>query len=285
MVLDSSVEKCLPTPVIDIIRNYNTVNEIRMRKNCPLALTVGNKNLICNYVTTRSDIEYSLSRFCKNSVYSYFDFINQGYIPFDNGYRIGVCGNAVLEKNNVINISEVKSLNIRIPCEEINIPTAFLKNLPYEKSLLVFSGPNIGKTTFLKNAAALLASPPFNKRVTVIDCKNEIHSNSIHHACPIDFFTNYPKYTAIDLAIRNMSPQILICDEIGLNDEIAPLIECRNSGVALICSAHASTTEELFRRENIKKLHKANVFGGYIGITQIDNTRHYSYINREDIKC
>ncbi len=285
MILDYAFEKCLPIAVVDIIRAYKNINEIRMRENCKLSLTVGNKNIICNYVTSKRDIEYSFTQFCKCSVYSYLDNIIQGFITFDGGYRIGVCGKAVLDKKEIINVSEIKSLNIRIPSEEITIPSDFLGNLPYEKSLLIYSAPSAGKTTLLKKIASFLGSQPYNKRVVVIDCKNEIYSAPLHQGRSIDFYTNYPKSTAIDLAVRNMSPQYIICDEIGLYEETDSLIECKNSGVSLICSAHANSTDELLKKENIKKLHKAGVFGGYIGIKPVNNTRQYTYCRQEDIKC
>ena len=285
MILDAAFEKCLPIAVVDIIRAYKNINEIRMRENCKLSLTVGNKNIICNYVTSKKDIEYSVTQFCKCSVYSYSDNITQGFIPFEGGYRIGVCGKAILDKKEIINISEIKSLNVRIPSEEITISSNFLQNLPYEKSLLIYSCPSAGKTTLLKKIASFLGSSPYNKRVVVIDCKNEIYSASLHKGCSIDFYSNYPKSIAIDLAVRNMSPQYIICDEIGLNEEVESLIECKNSGVSLICSAHANSTDELLKKDNIKKLHKAGVFGGYVGIKQVNNIRQYTYCRREDIRC
>lgn len=285
MILDETLKNCLPPTVNDIIKKYNDINEIRMRENSPLSLTAGNRNIICNYVTTKNDIAFSINQFCKNSVYSYSDYIKQGFIPFDGGYRIGVCGKAVIDKNEIINIAEIKSINIRIPTKEINIPSNLLENLPYEKSLLIFSAPSLGKTTLLKKIASHLGSPPHNKRVVVVDCKNEIYSKTLHQGRTIDFFTNYPKKIAIDLAVRNMSPQFIICDEIGLNEETESLIDCRNSGVNLICSVHASSAKELLKKENIKKLHKAGVFGGYIGIKNTDGKRQYSYIGREEIEC
>ena len=283
MVLNDAVEKCLPIGVLENIRKYDNLNEIRMRTNCKLALTSGNKNIICNYVTTKTDIEFALTRFCKSSVYTYSESIKQGYIPFDGGYRIGVCGKAVLENKEIISISDVSSLNIRIPAKKIEIPCSFLKNLPYEKSILIYSPPNTGKTSLLKMISVFLSSSPQNQRVVVIDCKNEIYSESLHKGILVDFFTNYPKSLAIDLAVRNMSPQFIICDEIGLNEEVESLIECKNSGVGLICSAHANSLEELFAKHNILKLLNAGVFGGYIGIKQINNERQYSFTYQEDI--
>lgn len=285
MVLDEAIRKCLPVPIVEKVNKHKNVNEIRMRENSKLSLTVANSNIICDYVTSKKDITFAVNQFCKNSIYSYSEYIKQGFIPFDGGYRIGVCGKAVMDKNEIINIAEIKSINIRIPTKEINIPSVFLENLPYEKNLLIFSAPSLGKTMLLKKIASHLGSPPLNKRVVVVDCKNEIYSEILHQGRTIDFFTNYPKKIAIDLAVRNMSPQFIICDEIGLNEETDSLIDCINSGVNLICSVHASSTAELLKKDNIKKLHKTGVFGGYIGINYIDGIRRYSYIRREEIKC
>jgi len=282
MKIKKQVYDCLPDTIQKKIDEYTYADEIRIRKNKPLCITHGIKNYVSDYIVTEEDIQFCLSKFCKNSFHTYFENIKNGYIPFDYGYRIGICGNAVVDKNAITNISDISSLNIRIPCANSDIQHNFLKELPLEKGILIFSPPNYGKTTLLKEIIRILSLPPYNKKISVIDTKKELYSEAIHQKCPVDFFFGYPKKDAIDIAVRNMSPEIIVCDEIGLEDDTASLAECKNSGITLICSAHAKNTSELLSRKNINFLHKLNVFEGYIGISFKNGERIYSFQKREE---
>ncbi len=274
---------CLPDVIREKTALYPRANEIRMRKNRPLCFTIDNKNLVTDCIVKETDIEYCVINLCKNSLHTYFEQIKQGYIPFDDGYRIGVCGDAVVEKSEIINISKINSLNIRIPTNDFVVPYDVLKNINADRGILIYSPANYGKTTLLKALTAYLSLPPNNKRISVIDCKKEIYSEKVHQKCSADFYSGYPKYQAIDMAIRTMSPEIIVCDEIGLEDDIASLIEAKNCGINLICTAHAKNTTELFERKNIARLHTNNVFYGYIGIFLESGKRIYKYQKREDL--
>lgn len=283
MILDKKTEQCLPAEIIKRLRNYPVVNEIRIRENRPVCFIVGTKNYISDYVSTKQDLDFCVSNFCKNSVHAFTEYIKKGFIPFDNGYRIGVCGTAISENDAIKYVTEINSLNIRIPNSEINIPQEFLNEIPYNKGLLIYSAANVGKTAFLKKVIVMLSAPPYNQKVAVIDCRREIFDEKLHKDKPIDFFFGYPKYPAIEIALRTMSPNIIICDEIGLNDDISPLIECKNSGVSLICTAHASSLKEVIQRPSLASLVKANVFGGFVGIKLKNNQRYFNYTSREDL--
>lgn len=283
MKINESLKNCLPPKVLQKVQDYPSLNEIRIRKNCPLCITQGNANLTTDCITGQEDIEYCVTRLCKNSVYAYFEFIKKGYIPFDSGCRVGVCGKAVTEKDSIINITEIWGLNIRLPTDDPAFPEDFLKHLPYSKGFLVFSPPNTGKTTLLKKAAVVSACPPYNKKTAVIDSNEELYSEKMHKGLPIDFYRGYPKYDAMDMAVRTMSPEIIICDEIGVKDSPAPFTECKNSGIALICSTHAGSLKELMARKNIISLHEAEVFEGYAGIFCKNGKRTYEYISRKEI--
>jgi stage III sporulation protein AA len=50
------------------------------------------------------------------------------------------------------------------------------------------------------------------------------------------------------MLIRSMSPQVLICDEIGQSADAVALAEAANAGIAVITSAHAATEKELLAR-------------------------------------
>ncbi len=283
MEISKDLTDCLPLTVQKIMLNYPTINEIRMRKNCPLCFTVGNKNIVTDSITSKEEIEMTVQKLCRNSLHTFFDSIKKGFIPFENGYRIGVCGQAVAENNIITNISEINSLNIRIPVKKTVIPSSLLNSIPSNNGTLIYSSANYGKTTLLREIIKKFSLPPHNKRIAVIDTKNEIYSAEIHSKCPVDFFISYPKYEAMNIAIQTMSPEIIVCDEIGIQDEVSSLIQCKNCGVTLICSTHAKNLSELLSRKNIAELYKNNIFSTYIGIDFVSNKRVYNFKTQGEI--
>ena len=56
------------------------------------------------------------------------------------------------------------------------------------------------------------------------------------------------------MALRCMSPQVIICDEIGTTKDIEAMLEAMNAGVPVIASAHALDEDELLSRPQIETL-------------------------------
>ena len=69
-----------------------------------------------------------------------------------------------------------------------------------------------------------------------------------------DVLDSCPKALGMIMAIRSLSPQIIITDEIGRNEDIEAINECINAGVKVISSIHALNVFELKSRPLINKL-------------------------------
>ena len=69
-----------------------------------------------------------------------------------------------------------------------------------------------------------------------------------------DVIDNVPKPIGINMLIRSMSPQIIVCDEIGSKEDIEAIEKAVCSGVKGIFTAHAATTEEVLQNTNLKKI-------------------------------
>ena len=65
-----------------------------------------------------------------------------------------------------------------------------------------------------------------------------------------------------------MRAQVIICDEIGNDEDVSAISSVANGGAALIASAHASDIRGLMLKKNIRELHDACVFGAYVGISR-----------------
>ena len=75
----------------------------------------------------------------------------------------------------------------------------------------------------------------------------------------LDVISSMPKSEAINMLTRTMSPQIIICDEIGGNEAEA-IIEAQNTGVSLIASAHCENPQKLLLRGRMKLLLERDLF-------------------------
>lgn len=69
-----------------------------------------------------------------------------------------------------------------------------------------------------------------------------------------DVIDNVPKPIGINMLIRSMSPQIIVCDEIGSKEDVLSIERAVCSGVKGIFTAHASTIEEALQNINLKKI-------------------------------
>lgn len=253
----------LPNEILD------TVNEIRLRRNAPISLTAGNRNIIfdesgrvcginCAVRITGGEFDECVSRLTGGSLYTCDDYVAQGFIPLPEGGRAGVCGRA----NPLGGFAELTSVNLRLHRFLPDIASGLVARYRADgiKSTLVCSPPAMGKTTFLRSAAYLLASgkgiPPL--RVCIADERNEI-SVGISSCGLLDAVSSLPKADAVRLLTRTMAPEIIICDEVGAN-EVEPLAESLNAGVSVIASAHCTTPRDLLKRGRMKALLDPELF-------------------------
>ena len=77
--------------------------------------------------------------------------------------------------------------------------------------------------------------------------QNDIGINS-------DVINNVSKSIGINMLIRSMGPQIIICDEIGSKEDVEAIERATLSGVKGVFTAHASSIEEIRQNANLNKL-------------------------------
>ena len=255
------------------------INEIRLRLSKPLSCTIFSKeyfltssgrltnNVDEGLIVTDDDIHKTYDRAFESSLHSFHKEITQGYITTEGGNRVGFCGTAVLSNDRqarVEHVRHISSINIRIAREVIGCADMLYKRVFSEGavSLIIGGCPSSGKTTILRDLCRLCSR---EYRVSLIDERNElsntrngIPNNDVGSKC--DVFCGYSKYDAIMTAVKVMTPQIIICDEIGAEEDLRALRYAVNSGVKLIATAHCSSIEELKKRPVVSKLIKDKCF-------------------------
>jgi stage III sporulation protein AA len=126
--------------------------------------------------------------------------------------------------------------------------------------------PLSGKTTILRDLCRYFAGEKCfePKKIVIVDERDEIASKSFGGGVDVGVHTDvlslYPKEVGIDIALRTLSPDIIVLDEIGSDDEVNAMLSGMNSGVGFIATAHGASFEDVLLRPNIKKMVDAKVF-------------------------
>jgi len=258
---------------------FGAIEEIRVRRERRASITVGARNVMLDFVMSTSDMEQTLAAVSGNSLYAHSESIKNGYITLDGGVRVGIIGRASLEENAVIGVYDISSMNFRLPHRSLCIGTRIcelLRSTENCEGVLIYAPPGVGKTTLLRGAAYRMSSGERAIRVCVIDTRGELGYSLEGSSLCIDVMIGYPRALGIDIAARTMNAQLMICDEIGDTAEADAIISAQNCGVPLLASAHADTLDALLSRTAIRRLHKARVFGWYVGISR-DGKNDFNY--------
>jgi stage III sporulation protein AA len=271
--LPSVLRESLPKYFSDAIlrTGANPIEEIRMHRGRILTVTSKQKNLRCGIVVSEKDIQETFSRMCGGSLYAYEETIRAGYIPLEGGIRVGVCGSAACEDGKIIGVHNITGLMIRIP-HAIALETSTLLNVFFAGSvqhgLLIYSPPGVGKTTLLRAVAKEISSPHYGRHTVIVDTRGELNVELNDPTLNLDIMSGYPRDVGIEIADRTLGAQIIICDEIGSIADAHATLNAANCGVPLIASAHAASVDELLERPAIEILHRAHVFGKYVGLSR-----------------
>ena len=285
-IMDENLEriiKFLPLGIRDDVFSFcarlddggKNVTEVRLRAEMPVSLTIDGKNVTCfdgkTLVCLPAELSDTLGRLCEDSVHTYSETIKEGYVFLSGGYRIGVCGSARKEGEHVAGIYSVSSLCIRIPHCIYGACGGLLNEIRRGDAVLptlLYSPPGVGKTTLLRDAAATISSGRDALRVCIIDTRGEIYIKEMFEKSICDVLLGYPRWKGMEIGARTLSAQVIVCDEIGTDEECAAILSVQNCGVPLLATAHAASFEGLMKRPNIKKLTDAGVFGKIIGISR-----------------
>ncbi len=274
-LLSPNIRNCLSGLSQPIIKE---LEEIRIGVGRPVFLCWQNKEKIIGegdslYKVTVGDITKTLQIISKSSLYAFEEELKQGYITVPGGHRVGLTGRAVLEGGNVKRLTFISALNVRIARQIIGAASSvfpYLINRRQNKfyHTLLISGPKKGKTTLLRDIVRLISSgnslmPP--KRVGVVDERSEIASSfqGIHQldvGLRTEVLDACPKAEGIMMMIRAMSPDVIVTDEIGREEDVYALHEAINAGVVVITSAHAGSFAELQNRPVLARLLREKFF-------------------------
>lgn len=241
--------------------------EIRARTGKKLKVLMEDGEKEIDYIVTAYDVNLIVKKISQFSRYAFDEEIRNGFITVRGGHRVGLCGTCVIENGGIKTIRNISSLNIRRASEVIGCSDKVIDQIIGDSSLnntIIISPPRCGKTTLLRDLARVL-SDRFRKNVCVIDERGEIGACSegvpqLRVGERTDVFDRCPKSSGIMLAIRSLAPDVIICDEIGTEEDMKSIIMARNAGVKIITSIHGFGIEDLIKRKVFSKVVEHKIF-------------------------
>ena len=201
-------------------------------------------------------IEYLGSEFIdENDI----DFITSRIQEFTSDNRSGIPG--TLHRISAIRNRQGKVIGLTCRIGRVVTGTiACIKDIcMMNKSILFLGRPGVGKTTKLREISRLVADE-LAKRVVIVDTSNEIAGDgdtphpAIGHARRMQVTQpQYQKDIMIE-AVENHTPEVIVVDEIGTEEEAQAARTIAERGVMLIATAHGNSLENLIKNPTLSDL-------------------------------
>ena len=273
------LSKILPEKIFKILDekvNLKAVNELRFRADKPIVVCVSGKNYFLTENGVSSNltnalfaskiaIEDIIFRASECSIYSVNEQIKRGFIVTDGGIRIGIGGNVVEENGQIKTMTNFSSCNMRFPHNVKNCSLCAYPFIVHDDKIentLVISPPNAGKTTFLKDFVLQLSERKLSYNVLLLDERGELDNNiDSNFFDKIAFST---KKVGFENGIRSLSPDLIVTDEIGQEEDIDAIIYAITSGISVLATTHADSMETFLKKPRFQRVIKDKVFKRYV---------------------
>lgn len=263
--------------------------ELRLRAGHPATVLLPEGEIMLTQerlTVTQGDLEQLCDTVTGYSRYAAAETIARGFLMAPGGFRIGLCGTAVVREGGNRNLRDLSSAVVRIGREKTGLSDELLPQL-FEgerfRNTLILAPPGLGKTTLLRDLIRNLSDGTADympRRVAVVDERGEIAGMyqgmaQLEVGCHTDIMDGCPKAEGIPILLRAANPQIIAVDEITERQDIYAMAAAANCGVGLLATVHAADCAELRRKPLFAKLLRLHAFETAVVICMDGGQRCY----------
>ena len=262
-------------------RQRALAEEFRLRAGRPMTVLLPEGEVPLEVTVEPVELETLCDLATEFSRYAAAETLREGYLSVRGGFRVGLCGTAVMKDGVNTNLKQFSSAVVRIAREQKGIAEGLVPELFREgqfQNTLILSPPGGGKTTLLRDAVRCLSER--GERVGLVDERGEVAvmyrgEPQMDVGPRTDVLDACPKALGIPILLRAMNPRIIAVDEITAREDLKAMMQAVGCGVGLLATIHAADVSELAERPLYRALLEERVFRLAVCISREAGVRRY----------
>lgn len=312
-ILSYDIREKLQSLPVDIL---DGLEEIRLRRGRPLEVIANqqsyfltpqgglSKNPKQGWVLTDDTADKVLNLISNHSLYALQEELKRGYVTVTGGHRVGITGKVLVEQGRVEGMKDIASFNIRVAREKKGVANPIIPYLIEGGTILntlIISPPQCGKTTLLRDLVRLISygnTHLSGKKVALVDERSEVAG--CFRGIPqkdvgirTDVLDGCPKAEGMMMMVRSMSPDVVVTDEIGREEDAEAVREILNAGVSLLTTVHGKDIQDILRRPTLADIMATGIFQRFVVLSRRRGAgtvegicdQHYQPLLKESVLC